>query len=102
MILMGRKERIAKAATRTASQARETAARERGRSKRSSSASGVSAHRHCSVCWTPIPLNADPPVCSDEECESTYEKRDASRKRLTIMLYLFPAIAILLAILTSI
>ena len=102
MILMGRKEIIAKAATRTASQARETAARERGRSKRSSSASGVSAHRHCSVCWTPIPLNADPPVCSDEECEATYEKREASRKRLTIMLYLFPAIAILLAILTSI
>lgn len=99
---MGRKERIAKAATRTASQVRETAARERGRKKRSSSASGVASHRHCSVCWAPIPLNAEPPVCSDEECEKTHEKRNASRKRLTIMLYLFPAIAILIALLTSI
>ena len=53
---MGRKERIARAATQTASQARETAARERGRSKRTTSASGASAHRHCSVCWAPIPL----------------------------------------------
>ena len=99
---MGRKERIAKAATRTASQVRETAARERGRKKRSSSASGVPSHRHCSVCWTPIPLNAEPPVCSDEECEKTHVKRNASRKRLTIMLYLFPAIAILIALLTSV
>ena len=46
--------------------------------------------------------SAEPPVCSDEECESTYGKREASRKRLTIMLYLFPAIAILLALLTAI
>ena len=99
---MGRKERIAKAATRTASQVRESAARERGRKKRSSSASGVPSHRQCSVCWAPIPLNAEPPVCSDEECEKTHEKRNASRKRLTIMLYLFPAIAILIALLTSI
>ena len=99
---MGRKERIAKAATRTASQVREDAARERGRRKRTSSASGVPSHRHCSVCWAPIPLNAEPPVCSDEECEKTHEKRNASRKRLTIMLYLFPAIAILIALLTSI
>jgi predicted nucleic acid-binding Zn ribbon protein len=98
---MSRKDKIAKAATRTAAQARETAARERGRSKRSTSASGISPHRHCSVCWAPIPLKAEPPVCSDEECEATNEKRMASRKRLTIMLYLFPAIAILLAILTS-
>ena len=99
---MGRKERIAKAATRTASQVRETAARERGRKKRSSSASGVPSHRHCSVCWAPIPLDAEPPVCRDEECEKTHDKRNASRKRLTIMLYLFPAIAILIALLTSI
>ncbi len=98
---MSRKDRIAKAATRTAAQARDTAARERGRSKRSTSASGVSPHRHCTVCWAPIPLKADPPVCSNEECEATHDKREGSRKRLTIMLYLFPAIAILLAVLTS-
>ena len=98
---MSRKDRIAKAATRTAAQARDTAARERGRSKRTTSASGVSPHRHCSVCWATIPLKAEPPVCSDEECEATNEKREKSRKRLTIMLYLFPAIAILLALLSS-
>ena len=98
---MGRKDRIARAATQTASQARETAAREKGRSKRTTSASGVTAHRHCSVCWAPIPLKAEPPICSDQECEATHGKREASRKRLTLMLYLFPAIAILLAILTA-
>ena len=77
---MGRKERIARAATQTASQARETAARERGRSKRTTNASGVSAQK-TPVCWTPIPLKAEPAACNDAECESTYEKRESSRKR---------------------
>ncbi len=98
---MGRKENIQRAATRTAAQARETASRERKRSGRSTQASGSNPHRHCSVCWAPIPLEAEPPICDKEDCESTHEKREGSRKRLTIMLYLFPAIAILLALLSG-
>ena len=46
---MGRKERIARAATQTASQARETAARERGRSKRTTSASGAVSYTHLTL-----------------------------------------------------
>ncbi len=102
MNYLGQERKDSQSSYQDCSQVRETAARERGRKKRSSSASGVPSHRHCSVCWAPIPLDAEPPVCSDEECEKTHDKRNASRKRLTIMLYLFPAIAILIALLTSI
>jgi predicted nucleic acid-binding Zn ribbon protein len=98
---MGRKERIARAPRRTAAEARETADRDRKRSGRSTKASGIQPHRHCSVCWAPIPLAADPAICGSEDCTATFEKREGSRKRLTIMLYLFPAIAILLAVLSS-
>tara|TARA_Y100001970_G_scaffold12536_1_gene14347 strand:+ start:37397 stop:37729 length:333 start_codon:yes stop_codon:yes gene_type:complete len=99
---LSRKEKIQKMATRTASQARQLASKDRKRSERSTKASGTKPHRHCSVCWAPIPLDSDPPVCDSEECEKTNEKREKSRKRLTVMLYLFPAIAILLAIMSTI
>ena len=42
-----------------------------------------------------------PPICSDEECAEKQKKREGSRKRLTVMLYLFPAIAILLVLLQA-
>jgi len=99
---LSRKKKIQEMATRTASQARQMASKDRKRSARSTLASGTKPHRHCSVCWAPIPLDSDPPVCDSEECEKTHEKREGSRKRLTIMLYLFPAIAILLALMSTI
>ena len=61
----------------------------------------MTPHRHCTVCWAPIPLDRDPPICRDESCSITHSKREASRKRFTVMLYLFPAIALVLAVLSA-
>ena len=100
---MSRREKIQKAAQRTAGEARQAAKRQRDseRQARARRDFATADHRHCSVCWTPIPLNADPPICSDTECAEKQQKRESSRKRLTVMLYLFPGIAILLALLTA-
>ena len=98
---MSRREKIQKAAQRTAGEAREAAKRQRDSKRQARARRDFSAtdHRHCSVCWTPIPIDAEPPVCSDTECAEKQQKRESSRKRLTVMLYLFPGIAILLVLL---
>ena len=98
---MSRREKIQKAAQRTAGEARQAAKRQRDSKRQARARRDFSAtdHRHCSVCWTPIPLNADPPICSNAECAEKQQKRESSRKRLTVMLYLFPGIAILLVLL---
>lgn len=95
---MSRADRIATAGMRTAKEARE-AANKRRRSEKKRIANkllDVESHRHCVVCWKPIPLESEPAVCSDISCIENNKKRESSRKRLTIMLYLFPGIAILL------
>ena len=56
----------------------------------------VAPHRHCAICQTPIHQDSEPPVCADKECLKKREKQEKSRKHLNIMLYLFPAIAIML------
>ena len=98
---MSRTDRIAKAARRTAQEARDAASKRKKeeKRKRSNSSMGIESHRHCEVCWTPIALDSDPAVCSEATCIQKNEKREASRKRLTIMMYLFPGIAILLLLL---
>jgi len=92
---MSRKETILRAAKRTANEAKSAAKRRSRGLIRSES----EPHRHCVVCWAPIPLDSDPAVCEKRECEETQKKREKSRKRLTVMMYLFPAIAIFLVIL---
>ena len=98
---MSQRDRIMRDAQRTAVEAREAAKRGRDAQKRERAKRSFSTpdHRHCSVCWAPIPLDEDPPVCSDSECGETRRKRESSRKRLTVMVYVFPAIAILLVFL---
>jgi predicted nucleic acid-binding Zn ribbon protein len=98
---MSRREKIQKAAQRTAGEARQAAKRQRDseRQARARRDFATADHRHCSVCWAPIPLDTEPPVCSDAVCAEKQQKREASRKRLTVMLYLFPGIAILLVLL---
>ena len=93
---MSRKEKILKAAQRTAQEARDTAQRHREgeRRKRAQREFQTTEHRHCVVCWTPIPLDSDPPICRKEDCSEIQGKREKSRRRLTFMLYLFPAMAI--------
>ena len=92
---MSRKETILRAAKRTANEAK-SAARKRSRGLIRSESE---PHRHCVVCWEPIPLDSDPAVCGKRDCEETQKKREKSRKRLTVMMYLFPAIAIFFVIL---
>jgi predicted nucleic acid-binding Zn ribbon protein len=56
----------------------------------------ISPHRHCVICHTPIPLDADPAHCGDQPCSDKHARQEKSRKRLNLMLYLFPGIAIML------
>ena len=59
----------------------------------------IPPHRHCVVCRSVIKIDADPPVCSKEECIEKHRKNERSRRQLSILMYIFPAIAILLVIL---
>ncbi len=95
---MSRADKIATAGLRTAKEAREAANKRRRTEKKRASQKSLEivSHRHCVVCWKPIPLDTDPAVCDDVSCIENNKKRESSRKRLTIMLYLFPGIAILL------
>ncbi|HJM13592.1 MAG TPA: DUF2116 family Zn-ribbon domain-containing protein [Candidatus Thalassarchaeaceae archaeon] len=92
---MSRKDTILKAAKRTAKEAREAAASRRGRGR---SNAGVDPHRHCVVCWTPVPLEEEPAVCGKEECSEIHMKRERSRKRLVALMYLIPAITVIFVI----
>lgn len=95
---MSRADRIANAGRRTAKEARDAANKRRQSESRkvSNKSIDVRPHRHCVVCWKPISLEIEPAVCDDETCIENNKKRESSRKRLTVMLYLFPGIAILL------
>ncbi len=98
---LSRTDRIAKAARRTAQEARDAASKRRQdeKRKRANSSMAIEPHRHCVVCWSPISMDSDPAVCSESACIEKNEKRESSRKRLTIMMYLFPGIAIILLML---
>ena len=97
--MLSRKETILKAARRTAQEARAAASRRRDAPSSRQAESGVRSHRHCVVCWTPIPLDNDPPLCDKDDCATMQEKKERSRRRLTFMMYLFPAIAVFFVIL---
>ena len=91
---MSRAEKIAKMATRTAVQAKENSSVKRRRKK---AKKGVlfEAHKHCVECSIPIPLSYDSLICEDEECKINQEKKEKSRKRLSILLYIGVAIFII-------
>ena len=89
---LSRKEAILNAAKMTAREVREAAALRNPKTRKVRLS--TDEHRHCVVCWAPIPLDSDPPICRKEDCSEMQEKREKSRRRLTFMLYLFPAIAI--------
>ena len=95
---MSRADRIAYAGMRTAKEAREAANKRRQSERRkiTNKSIDIRPHRHCVVCWKPISLEVEPAVCDNEDCIENNKKRESSRRRLTIMLYLFPGIAILL------
>ena len=94
---MGRiEERLKKAIARTAESAKKKV---QELSSNPKSSKYVGPHRHCVICYTPIALESDPAICNDSSCEEKHATRERSRKRLNIMLYLFPAIAIMLFLL---
>jgi len=83
---MSRAEKIAKMATTTASQAKQNSVASK---KRKKARKGVlfEAHKHCVECSIPIPLSNDSMICDDENCRINQEKKEKSRKRLSILLY---------------
>ena len=89
---MGRmEERLKKAIAKTAEGAKKKV---KELSMNPKSSKYVAPHRHCVICYIPIPLESAPPICSDDSCSE-----NQASKELNIMLYLFPAIAIMLFLL---
>ena len=92
---MSRKDTILRAAKRTAKEARAAASSRRVKNR---AKIGVEPHRHCVVCWTPVPLEEEPAICSSEECARIHKKRERSRKRLVVLMYMIPAITVIFLI----
>ena len=83
---MSRAEKIAKMATTTASQAKEKSVVSRKR-KRARKGVLFEAHKHCVECSIPIPLSNHSLICDDNDCRINQERKEKSRKRLSILLY---------------
>lgn len=87
--MASRKDTIMKAAKRTAKQAQEAASRRVPKTRREVN---TDPHRHCVVCWKPIPLESDPAICHEEDCGGMHERRERSRRRWAFLMYLGIAI----------
>ena len=98
---MARADRLKKAIEQTAAKAKGKQEAESGPvlTKNPLSKNYVAPHRHCNICHAPVHMDKNPPLCGAEKCGAEWEKKEGSRKRLTIMLYLFPGIAIMLVLL---
>ena len=94
--MTSRKDTILKAAKRTAKQAH-AAASKRGTKTRTRV--GVEPHRHSSVCWKPISLDSEPPICGDESCQTMFDRREKTRKRFSFLMYFGIAIFVGLLVL---
>ena len=98
---MARADRLKKAIEQTAAKARDKQESESGPvlTQNPLSKNYVAQHRHCNICHAPVHMDKDPPLCGSEKCGAEWGKKETARKRLTIMLYLFPGIAIMLVLL---
>jgi predicted nucleic acid-binding Zn ribbon protein len=83
---MSRADKIAKMATRTASQAKEAATMSK---KKTRAKNGVSfeSHKHCVICSIPIAISNEPAICHNSDCHVNQKRKEASRKKLTFVLY---------------
>tara|TARA_B100001996_G_C18345245_1_gene471766 strand:+ start:6 stop:359 length:354 start_codon:yes stop_codon:yes gene_type:complete len=86
---MSRKDTILRAAKRTAEEVRAAAAKNREFKGRKNKNFGIAPHRHCLICWKPISLENEDGVCDSENCGKINNKRQKSRKRWSILLYVF-------------
>jgi predicted nucleic acid-binding Zn ribbon protein len=50
---------------------------------------GVSAHKHCRMCQSTIPMKADPAICKAEACDAKWAKEEKSRKSLKMWMTIF-------------
>ena len=100
---MAREDRLKKAIEQTAAKAKGKSESTSGPqlTKNPQSRNYVAAHRHCNICHAPVHMEKDPPLCDSEKCADEWGRKESSRKRLTIMLYLFPGIAIMLVMLQA-
>jgi len=83
---MSRAEKIAKMATTTAGQAKQDSVVSRKRKKARKNVL-FEAHKHCVECSIPIPLGNESLICDDDDCRANQERKEKSRKRLSILLY---------------
>ena len=88
---MRRAEKIAKMATRTANQAKEAAATSKKKIRGKNNVS-FESHKHCVICSIPIPINNEPSICNKQDCDATQKRKEKSRKRLSILLYVGVAV----------
>ena len=91
---MSRAEKIAKMATTTAGQAKQDSVVSRKRKKARKNVL-FEAHKHCVECSIPIPLGNESLICDDDDCRTNQERKEKSRKRLSILLYVGVAIFII-------
>ena len=83
---MSRAEKIAKMATTTAGQTEQDSVVSRKRKKARKNVL-FEAHKHCVECSIPIPLSNGSLICDDDDCRANQERKEKSRKRLSILLY---------------
>ena len=82
--MVSRKDTIMRAAKMTAKQAQVAASRRKSKT-RGRVESGP--HKHCVVCWKPIPMESEPAICDELNCETVNERRERSRKRWAFLMY---------------
>ena len=91
---MSRADKIAKMATRTATQAKEASNTSR-KKNRSKAGFSFESHKHCVICSIPISINNEPPICHNEECHTNRKRKESSIKRLSILLYVGVAVFVI-------
>ena len=91
---MSRAEKIAKMATTTAGQTKEDSVVSRKRKKARKNVL-FEAHKHCVECSIPISLGNESLICGDDDCRVNQERKEKSRKRLSILLYVGVAIFVI-------
>ena len=89
---MSRKETILRAAKRTAEEVRAVTAKNRELKSRGNKNLGIKPHIHCLVCWKPIDMDYEDGICDSESCIKINDKRQKSRKRWEVLLYVFAGI----------
>ena len=85
-MMAGKLDALKKTISETAEKASSSVA------KRARKLTGVQPHRHCRICYAPIHVKADPPICNSDECKTGWEKNERSNKQLKLWMTIFIAL----------